>query len=69
MNVPKILRKQDSLSASPLKINADKILTHCTMCYFNNLFISIRISGYFYWYSKKDVTHFKFGTRTQTTIW
>ena len=25
-------------------------------------------SFYFYWYLKKDVTHVKFGTRTQTAI-
>ena len=35
------------------------------------LAISIGIGtyfGYFYWYSKKDVTRIKFGTRIQTRI-
>ena len=45
---------------------------HAVHCFIFNIFtINVGIGTYFvylHWYLKKDVTHVKFGTRTQTTI-
>ena len=44
---------------------------HTVHCVIFNNFYNVEIAFYFaypHWYLKKDVTHVKFGTRTETTI-
>ena len=42
------------------------VLAHCTLCYFQKL-LQLTLELVFIFFIKKDVTHVRFGTRTQTT--